>query len=141
MSHFCDVLAMFVENGLEKAVFVLITVVGLEVVKSALFCSDGPVIVISVVCGDGLVMFELLLFNCCYLVGEWSCEEYYFFAPDLTVCHDQVVSRGLSVGCCMAQLVQLVSKLLHGHNWNRVLWKCVLLLWSPGQVSFFANSC
>ena len=45
VGHFCsvsdDVLAVFVENGLEKAVYVLITVVGLEMVDSVSVCSDG----------------------------------------------------------------------------------------------------
>ena len=39
---FLDVIA---ENGLEKAVFVLVIVAGFEMVDSVLFCGDGPVIV------------------------------------------------------------------------------------------------
>ena len=59
-------LGVFAENDLEKAVFVLSTVVGLEMVELLFFfCSDGPVMVeLLWFCGDGPVMVDLLL-NCC----------------------------------------------------------------------------
>ena len=42
---FLSVFAELAADGLEKAVYVLITVAGLEMVESVLFCSDGPVVV------------------------------------------------------------------------------------------------
>ena len=101
-----DILCIFDENGLEKVDYLLCY-------------SDGPVITeFLLICSDGLVIVALFLFTLLLLLFlNGLVMKYFFLTLGLTVCHDWVCLLGLSMGHCMAQLAQLVSKLMmHRHD-------------------------